>query len=483
MSAAPNRPESRKILLIIPYRARDLEGAALLSYHLEKTYGHEVIPSNGYGIEEKILKYGPDAVIFDHLVWDFKVRQARLAKSLGMKILMVPTEGFHQDLEEPTQRAGKLSGICHELDCHFVWGDYVRRGILDLQMAPEDRVHTVGSPRFDFYSEPYLGLMEPRTSFLRRLGIKNPAAPTILWATSSAYASMDVEKVLRRHVGRGNLPEREVRAMLEDCLVRLREHSAAFLELARRHPDWNFVVKVHPAEWIKPYVELVRRLPNLHLAFDAPIREFLYNTDVLLQRGCTTATEAWMLGKPVLELEIGEQQIVVRPEITAGNDVVRSIDEADAALVAYVGGRAVPAEQERARQAVLTDNYFRIDGRSSERCARRINAVVTSPSYTNEDQKRTREAVRTAYEAWGRAENRRLSNRFKDLLGIRRETSLRFWKRLKRDRDNLGLFVPEIDITREMLEALYPGFDRVHAAGTSTRARDGMPAPVLEGVS
>lgn len=475
MTGRSHDSSPRKIFLIVPYKARDLEGLALVAYHLERRYGHEVIFSNGYGIERKLLEHGPDAIVFDHLIWDFKARQARLAKSLGMQVLMLPTEGFHQDKEEPAQRAGKLFQVSRMVDCHFAWGDFVRDAVLEQGLVAEDRIHTVGCPRFDFYSEPYLSLMEPRDAFLRRLGIENPEAPAILWATNTTYLARNQDKILRRQVANGNLPEAEIRAMLEDGNGQFREHSAAVLELARRHPDWNFVIKVHPAEWINPYVELVKRLPNLHLAFNAPIREFLRNCDVLLQRGCTTATEAWMLGKPVLELEIGHYQIPIRPEITSGNHIVRTIDEADAAVIGYLGGTPISDEQQKAREAVLFDNYYRIDGKSSERSAALIHEFVTSPNYTDEDQRKTREAVRLAHEEWKAAEDRRTPNRLKDWMGIRRNVSLRFWKRFLRDevKDNFGLFVPEIEITREMAEELYPGFDRaLRGAGSAEDAAD-----------
>jgi surface carbohydrate biosynthesis protein len=453
---------SRKILLIVPYKARDLEGLALVAYHLERRYGHQVVFSNGYGIEQKLLENGPDAVVFDHLVWDFKARQARLAKQLGMKVLMLPTEGFHQDKEEPAQRAGKLFQVSHMVDCHFAWGDFARGAVLEQNLTTEDRIHTVGCPRFDFYSEPYLGLMEPRAEFLARLGIRNPKAPVVLWATSTTYVSRNQDKILHRQVAQGNLSEAEIRAMLEDGNEQFREHSRTVVELARRHPEWNVIIKVHPAEWINPYVKLVKSLPNLYLAFNAPIGEFLFNCDVLLQRGCTTATEAWMLGKPVLELEVGKYQMPIRREITSGNDIARTLDEADAAIQSYLRGAPISRDKQEARNAVLFDYYYRIDGKSSERCAALIHETISPPGYTDEDQRRTGEAVRAACAEWRAEQDRRAPNRLKDMIGVSRKVSLRFWKRFLRDeaKDNFGVFTPEVEITRPMAEELYAKFDR-----------------------
>lgn len=454
---------ARRVLVIAPYKARDLDGLALVAYHLKRLYGHEVILTNGYGIETKLLRIAPDAVVFDHLAWGFKAEQARLAKSLGMKVIVLPTEGLHQNEDEATLRAGKLQGVSHVADCHFTWGPAVRDLLLAEGLSSEDRVHAVGCPRFDFYREPYVQLMGSRSDFLRSFGAKSSEARVILWATNTSYVSRNQGKILRRQVRQGKLPEAEVVSLLKDDQVQFREHSATVLELARRHPDWRIVIKVHPAEWINPYFDLKAKASNIHLAFDAPIFKFLYHSDVLLQRGCTTATEAWMLGKPVLELEIGRFQNEKRADFKAGNDVVTTCEEAEARIGDYLAGRTIPAAQREMRESFLGAFYGPIDGRASERCAAIIDRLLRPPAYTASDQAKTAATIRTARESWERGEERRWVNRMKDLLGIDRETSLRFWKRLldRERQDNLGLFVPEIEITREMVDALHRQYDQV----------------------
>jgi len=85
---------------------------------------------------------------------------------------------------------------------------------------------------------------------------------------------------------------------------------------------------------------------------------------------------------------------------------------------------------------------------------------VTAPGYTDDDQARTAAAAAAAYADWQAQENLRLPNRLKDLLGIRRDVSLRLWKRITGEaRDNLGLFVAEPEITANMVMKLYARYD------------------------
>ena len=60
-------------------------------------------------------------------------------------------------------------------------------------------------PRFDFYAEPLLSTVEPKTQFLARWGIADSNAPTLLWATSTTYTGHDPENIRRRYVDRAGV--------------------------------------------------------------------------------------------------------------------------------------------------------------------------------------------------------------------------------------------------------------------------------------
>lgn len=455
----------RRILLVVPYKARDLEGHALLAYHLRTRYGHEVLFSNGYGIERKLLSLAPDALVLDHLAWDFKARQARLASGLGIKLVLLSTEGLFQDPEAAARRTGNLHGVAPLIDCFIAWGDYPRRAVLERNLMDESHIHVAGCPRFDLYCEPYSALGVSREELLHRLKVPNPAAALILWATNTPYAVRSSKKMRRRYVRRARYSSTEGQAIVTDQRTQLREHSALVLALARRHPGWNVVVKVHPAEWINPYVELAKQSPNIFLAYDAPIQDFVRHCDVLLQRNCTTATEAWILGKPVLSLEVGSYVSRARQEYLRGNDVVNSLDEADRTIQEYLTGKPVSPEQQAARASFIEDFYFTVDGRASERSANLIHQSISPPEHTDEAQQRLRAATDAAYARWQEAERQRPANRLKDFLGVRRDVSLRFWNRIVRRKvaSNLGLFTPEVEITPAMVNELFLKYESLLA--------------------
>jgi surface carbohydrate biosynthesis protein len=447
--------------MVVPYKARDLEGCALVGYFLERRYGVQVVYSNAYHIEHKLRQHAPDALILDHLTWDFKAAQARLAKGYGMKLVILPTEGLFQSKEEVLPQNGSFHNAIGLIDSYLSWGYFQQEGLLESGEVTDRQVPVVGCPRFDVYSEPYLSLIESRAEFCRRLGVRKPEGRVILWATNTPYVGEKIEDTLKRYTTKSGWTEEGLRGLLEDGVRQFKTHSEIVLELARRHPEWNFVIKIHPAEQTEPYLPLVQGTENVYLAYNAPIRAFLYHCDVLLQRNCTTATEAWMLGKPVIQIEGAEFSYQAREEYKAGSHVVNTVEETEAAIQRYLNGASILEAAARAQDAFIRDFYYRIDGKAGERAAAQIHELLSPPSYTDADQDRTRENVRQAEAAWKRAEDARPVNRLKDALRIPRGTSVRVFKRLKTRLQAVksGGFVAEPEITPEMVREVYARFD------------------------
>jgi surface carbohydrate biosynthesis protein len=413
--------------------------------------------SNGYGIERKLVAFKPDALILDHLAWNFKVDQARLAKKCGAKVILLPTEGFFQSKEPAQHVAGSLHNAIGIPDLVLHWGKYQQSAVFETGEALPDRHPVVGCMRWDFYREPYLSLAPSRSAFLRSLGFSNPHAPLILWATNTTYTHRKPRDIMRRYIKKAGWTREMVNHLLEDEKTQFREHTRFVSELARLKPEWNFVVKIHPAESICNYQDLEAKFPNIKLAFDAPIRDFLIHADVLIQKGCTTATEFWMLGKPVIEINVGQYHRSARSEFLSGNHPITDTNSAVKAISAYLKGTAISPDRLKSRNAFLEEFYFKIDGKSAFRIAERINAEISPPIYTDSDMARTASAWVAEEKSRREFEDKRLVNKFKDLIGLDRGRTLRFWKKWNRagEQGTPGLFVAEKEIGEKEVAPLY----------------------------
>jgi len=458
-SIAPHR-----FLFAVPNHHRDLEGHALVAYHLARRHGHEATFTNVPSLEDAVLAVAPDVVVLDRV--DTRAPVARLAKSLGMKVALLPTVGFTQDTTEiEARRAGKNLASERLVDCCLVWGDYARRMLLASRALPESTVHTVGCPRFDAYSEPYRSLADPRESLAPSLETADADAPLIVWATNTYHVrTRDREDTVASAVASG-VPEAEIRGQLADEETAFGDLAAAITTLAVRHPDWRFLIKLHPAETPAPYAAIAARSPNIALASNARIRDVLHHCTALLANTSTTATEAWMLDKPVYEVMFGTYHVPAPANYLAGNRIVRSIDELDALLIDCVQSpeAAISAQQRAARTTFLQDVYFRIDGRSAERCAAQLHALVAGEERP-EDRAVMRASAAVLRAERRQAARRRPGARIKAALGISDGVTLRIWRRaFWRQLANRRWRSPWVEpITIEMIRAHFERFDRVH---------------------
>jgi surface carbohydrate biosynthesis protein len=419
--------------MCVPDRLRDLEGHALVAFHLRERHGHEVRLVGPANLESGFFEYAPDALVLDYLGWQDRVSMAAIARKFGVPVLVLPTAGLYQYEELELRRAGKLLQANRYIDCYLAWGEESRRNLLKAKMLEDAQITVVGCPRFDFYASPYLTLMEDRATLLSRFGAPVSDAPVILWTTNTCFAHGPQRDQVRSQIRHGRRPRRDFEEEMEDNRTQFAAQSASILEVARQHPEWTFLVKIHPFEAVEPYRDLAERVPNLYVLKDVPVRHVLYHADVVIQRGCTTATEAWMLGKPVVEIEIGKFHHALRADYAAGNEPVTDVAGLEQAIQRYLEGARVAPDLQKARDAFIGEVYRDVSGKASERCADTIDAVIAVQGLA-EAQRAEREArIREEQRARVRRSDERMINRVKDVLGVDRDRSLRLWWRNVRD--------------------------------------------------
>ncbi|TVQ38059.1 MAG: hypothetical protein EA370_06165 [Wenzhouxiangella sp.] len=70
--------------------------------------------------------------------------------------------------------------------------------------------------------------------------------------------------------------------------------------LARALPELRFVLRPHPSERVRTWQDIAAGLDNVRVAADGNVVAWLLAADGLVHNGCTTAVEAFQLGRPAL---------------------------------------------------------------------------------------------------------------------------------------------------------------------------------------
>ena len=145
----------------------------------------------------------------------------------------------------------------------------------------------------------------------------------------------------------------------------LRSICEAIRELARRFPDLQFVLPVHPNPEVKATVEeYLCDLPGMHLVAPVDYQEFVHlmaRADLVLTDSGGVQEEAPSLGKPVLVL----REVTERPEgVAAGTARVVGTDRD---RIVAAASELLTSPEAYARMANAVNPYG--DGRAAERIA------------------------------------------------------------------------------------------------------------------
>lgn len=442
----------KKIYFITPYLSRDLAANCLVGYYLEKVYGLKVDYLNGYNVIGKMRAGKHIAIIFDHLEWKFKAEQIRYAHKLGLKTIVLPTEGLFVDEHTVIRTSGHFNNIKPYVDLQFSWGNFVQETILKNDILPKDKLFLTGSPRFDFYSKKFLKYEESKDDFYNELKLKS-GQPLILWATNTVYVGANHDNIRKKYIKNSNNSEQFIEDVLNNELMQFEDQMAIFKRLVQEKSNWNFVIKIHPAEQVAPYEQLASEFPDsVFLFYNKPITKFLAHCDILFQRNCTTANEAWMLDKPVIQTEIRSYPREGRIEFLESNDVVRNYDETLKTIEYYLSGGTIKPEIKANREKFISAYFDKIDGNAYLRVGHLIGELLNDKNLPEDEVNKIYANIEKDTILFRKTENRRVPNIIKDLLSLPRNQSLRFWKNKKIVSDKTE---GEREAAEDEIQALY----------------------------
>jgi surface carbohydrate biosynthesis protein len=369
--------KKKRILLLAIHKLRDLPGLALLKVLLETRYGYEVMVSNAGALGLLVPSFQPHLVVFPWLWMPQDVAWAKKLKQMGIGVAVLLAEGFAHWEPQRLQMAGKFTDLS-PVDIHFQWNDGIAELMRIHRTLPEERIFVAGVPRFDFYRSPFHRLLLTKAEFCERYRLRVDR-PIVTWATNFGFVkyvgypdAVRVAEKLNEAAGITDIPPYGSFSRGVSVEEASREIlTAAVIRLASEFPNVNLVIKVHPGEDDKWYHR--RRdsagLTNMAIVGSEYIWDVLNSSDVHLHRTCTTGTEAWLMGKPTIDLKLNPDEMWFSEEMASGGDVARSSDELMERVSYYLLGGAIGSEKIRSRESLIHKWFHQVDGKSSERHA------------------------------------------------------------------------------------------------------------------
>jgi surface carbohydrate biosynthesis protein len=365
------------IVLVVDHKWRDLPGMTALAVTLEDTYGltTRLIPYSRW--QESLIEDRPQILAVSILYGSRGRAIIRTAREMGVKVVVIMTEGRPNNIFSMTYSVGKDSGI-DGADMVLVWSDTIRDFMLREGILPQDRVKVVGAHRFDIYRPPLDRMIMPRKIFVNKYGL-DEKRPIISWATNFTIADFHLknqEFLVRdwENLGISKFPvySRPLEAAQNDWDAR-NQSLAIMRELLRARPHVQLMIKPHPAEHHDSYKEFVRKCRSelgerIVFIGSEYIWDVLNSANVHVHRLCTTGVEAWFLNVPSIDLHVRDYNpwSIKLPgacaEAVPGCDLVHDLDSLLERIDYYLDGGKPTDEQYKARERYIARWLYKVDG-------------------------------------------------------------------------------------------------------------------------
>jgi surface carbohydrate biosynthesis protein len=359
----------RNAVILVDHKNRDLSGAALIAYHLEKRGVRcHLEPLESY--HGCLAAFDPDLILFNHINSSHLVKYSHRLHDLGVLTAVLPNEGILYNEEVLRYNSGRFHKGSH-MDYYFCWNEAHQKALLtEGPGGIGTRIEVCGVPRFDFYLEPWRHL-HPSPE-------KLPGArPNILICTNLAmarYQGLAPADALKFFEPFRRISAYNDYQVLIDCHVRAREKLLRHLLMLASSNFYNITLRPHPREASEFYTQVIASWPSeirerIKLDHTSNITELILNCDLEIScETCTTALEAWIVGKPTVEL-VFEKHPTFFHENQACLNVLCEEPEQLLGIVAEALAHPEQHQFAAGRQEHLAKWCHRPDGRSSERLA------------------------------------------------------------------------------------------------------------------
>jgi len=260
--------------------------------------------------------------------------------------------------------------VCRLIKVFFSWGDHLAAFCIDHDIFGRDQICITGSPRMDL-------LVEPNRSVVQELSKHeiNFEGPLILINTRLSLVNPETGTQIAVRLQNAKITGREVHEIEEWQAIQqsaLEETANTANRLATKFPGVHFVLRPHPFENVQTYNPLLKELPNLHLTREGSIQGWLVRASAIIQRCCSTAIEAGLVGVPVFS----PCWIAMPQEIESAESVsvgCQDFEELARQIETVIAGTySIPPFVGEKLSEIVPKWFHQVDGKAHQRIADRI---------------------------------------------------------------------------------------------------------------
>jgi surface carbohydrate biosynthesis protein len=298
------RVTPKYLYLPIEIWVREFHAKTLLGVQAAKS-GWSVIIGPKTAMDRR-LQTLPQGTVFQFGLHENFVPAMEKLHCAGHQVVAVDEEGLVTLNPEQYLRYRVSSKAIENSDACFCWGNTQLEMLKSIQADPACEFHITGNPRMDLLRPEFRDLIDKEAEQLKQkygdfllvngnFGSYNHVMGLeYTWQALQSKGWMNTASDAEFHRRRVELQGRFFHAFQEA----IPELSAA---------GYRVIIRPHPSESLKPWEKLAIDYPDQVLVIrEGNVVPWLQAANVVIHNGCTTAVEAFVLGRPV---------IAYRPEI------------------------------------------------------------------------------------------------------------------------------------------------------------------------
>lgn len=287
--------------LILPCetRVREFDAKLLLACHAVER-GYDVIVGWKRSIDLNVLKL-PRGIYVGKSVTNRNLIMFRILRRLGHLLTAWDEEGLVYASTEVYHRTKIGLEALNEPQALFAWGEAnaeAWRGFPGFDGGP---IHVTGNPRTDLLRPELRDFFAEQVQELRQSYGDFVLVNTNFSRLNHYYAWQSRQRKLLEDGGGAITDEADPRLGWAAHKAALFEAFLAMVPaLARRFPETTVVLRPHPSESAKTWLDATADCPNVRVVHQGNIAAWLQAAKATVHNGCTTAVESCLLGRTAL---------------------------------------------------------------------------------------------------------------------------------------------------------------------------------------
>lgn len=369
--------KQRDVLIYFEHTARELDSCLKLKYDLEKIgLSAEVLPvhRNRY---INTLKYQPKVIVMPFLFADENDRTWEYFKACyGENVICI--NFHHEQFYNETTKSHFMPKNQVSVDAyHISWTESFKKDLMEYGVAPS-HIKVTGNPRTDnFYLKPNSQIAELKRKYKKLIFIP----------TSFSWVFVD-EKYFIENAKLDPIKFHQQKAV---ALETVPVFFGMVREMAKKYPDYCFVLRPHPFEDIRLYCDTLCSIgeqtlePNILVNRESNVYDWLNLSDLMIGWFTTVSMEAMLFNvKNIVYQPVKIPDFMQMKFITLYDTVYSEVEQLDHILKNI---SSFNASDNRLRE-YIRDSFGVADGKVNERIAEWIAQLISDVRFSNSSHAR-----------------------------------------------------------------------------------------------